>query len=286
MHLTSEEQDWWLADWLVERYEDGEGRAAAGYLLSALRKVNPFVKYYTAWKVLDVWSQKRPPIQAAALPPSAVFALAGLAVSFGHWDLGLVFLLCYCGLLRVSEALNLRRCHLVFGIHQVTVILGITKRGMEQKVVIVNRFLVMLLIAHCHSNKIGENDRVFVISYSSVLNWLHLFCKILGLGDINVTTHSFRRSGASELSRRNAQWSYILQFGRWLCDRAAREYIRRGEVSILRVRAAASPLVLRRINFWALMLMAHKSVPPRNQVRRWQFANLSFKVSAIERAWH
>ena len=93
--MSGEQQDWYLAEWLVERFEDDEGRSSAGYLMSALRKVNPYIHYRAAWKVLDVWATRRPAVQAAALPPEAVFALAGVALSFGHCDLGLLFLLCF-----------------------------------------------------------------------------------------------------------------------------------------------------------------------------------------------
>ena len=80
VHMTTEQQDWWLAEWLVERFEDLESRTAAYHLLSALKKINLYAHYRTARKVLDVWSFKRPPLQAAALQPVTVFALSVLSI--------------------------------------------------------------------------------------------------------------------------------------------------------------------------------------------------------------
>ena len=66
-----------------------------------------------------------------------------------------------------------------------------------------------------------------------------------------MTTHSFRRSGASELSRQGVGWSEIMEYGRWNADRAAREYIRKGEVAVYRSRNDLSKEVWQQATRWA-----------------------------------
>lgn len=74
---------------------------------------------------------------------------------------------------------------------------------------------------------------------------------LLGAGHLGLTTHSFRRSGASELARQGVSMPDILLYGRWLSERSAREYIRKGEVAIFRTRHALQLSDLRRIQSWA-----------------------------------
>ena len=80
---------------------------------------------------------------------------------------------------------------------------------------------------------------MFSISYSSVLRWVKKLTSLLGAGALGLTTHTFRRSGASELSRQG-----MSLYGRWLSDRAARSYIRKGEVAVVRARTAAKATLL------------------------------------------
>ena len=62
--------------------------------------------------------------------------------------------------------------------------------------------------------------------------------------------HSLRRSGASELSRLGVPLPDLLLYGRWLSERSAREYIRRGEVAVLRIRNGEDGPVPTRARLW------------------------------------
>ena len=69
-----------------------------------------------------------------------------------------------------------------------------------------------------------------------------------------VSTHTFRRSGASELSRMGMPLQDILLYGRWSSERAAREYIRQGEVAVHRSRQSQDDNMKQRIERWAAAL--------------------------------
>ena len=79
----------------------------------------------------------------------------------------------------------------------------------------------------------GRNDRLFPANYSTFLAWLRAGANAIGAGELGLSTHSLRRSGASELSRCGLPLQDLLAYGRWLNERSAREYIRHGEVAIL-----------------------------------------------------
>ena len=66
--LAPEEQDWALADRVVDLFEEAgdgmTGYARAAVLVASMAKCNPARSYRTAWKTLDVWRQRVPPRQA------------------------------------------------------------------------------------------------------------------------------------------------------------------------------------------------------------------------------
>ena len=254
VELTEAEQDSFLAEWVLDGYESGRGRQDYGCALSAVQKVNPRCVYKTAWKVYDAWGVEAPPRQAPAAPPELITAMILCALLLNRPQLATVMLFCYSGLLRVREALHLR-CGDVFVLpDSVTLCLGLTKRGMEQKVVLRHRHLVEWVTNFLRRFPMGTpSSPLFSISYSSVLRWVKKLASFFGAGDLNITTHSFRRSGASELSRQGIPLADILLFGRWLRERSARDYIRRGEVAVLRVRGLLQPGHQQRLHRWGAL---------------------------------
>ena len=225
----------------MDGYEQGLGRAEYGCLPCALRRMNPRARYTTAWKVFDIWGTLQPPQQAAAAPPELISAMMVVFVALGKVDLGLIVCLCFSGLLRVGESLRLRWKDVFFSSGVLTLCLAQTKRGMEQKVVITNPMVLTWVVQYYKfSQQLNWGENLFHRSYSSVLRWVKKVAALLGAGHVQLTTHSFRRSGASELARRGVPIADIMMFGRWLSDRSAREYIRKGEVAVLRAQEKTS----------------------------------------------
>ncbi|CAK9096680.1 eEF1A lysine and N-terminal methyltransferase (eEF1A-KNMT) (Methyltransferase-like protein 13) [Includes: eEF1A lysine methyltransferase [Durusdinium trenchii] len=195
--LSEVQQDYFLAEWMVDGYEQGLGRAEFGSLLSALGRINPRVRYKVAWKVFEVWGKLKPPQQAAAAPPELITAMMVACFALNRADLGLLICICFAGLLRVGEALQLRWKDVFLSPSGVTLCLGVTKNGIEQQVLLTNQV---------------------------VADWVVQF-----------------RARASELTRRGVPFADVMLFGRWSSDRAAREYVRQGEVAILRTAEALGP---------------------------------------------
>ena len=194
-----------------------------------------------SWKVLDAWFKTMPPKQAPALPLEVIQAAAVVLLLVGQPEIGSLLVVCYAALLRCSEGLKLTYRGVIIGSSTVTLLLGVTKRGQEQKVVISHPTVVHWLLSYFKrtlKRKAADPDgRVFPVSYPIVLAWLRTVMAALGFGDWAVTTHSMRRSGATELSRQGMPMADLCELGRWLSMLSAREYIRKGEVAILRSRA-------------------------------------------------
>jgi len=70
------------------------------------------------------------------------------------------------------------------------------------------------------------------------------------LADVGFTSHSFRRGGATDLLARNYAIDYIVNFGRWASERSCKDYLRRGEVFLLKLRAKTDPTVWRKLQLF------------------------------------
>ena len=250
--LTEEEQDYFLADMLLDAYESDGSRVSAGWLLSALQKVYPRLKLKVAWRVFDTWGLLQPSRQAPAAPPELLHAMFATALMLNRPVLSGLLLVCYCGLLRVREGLGLRGRDLVLQTDGLTLCLGKTKRGMEQKVVLRNGAVISYMRSFFeHCGYPASDEFVFPISYGSVLRWVKRLSELLGAKSLQLTTHTLRRSGASELSRQGMPLADILLYGRRLSEKAAREYIRKGEVAIIRSRGLLQVEDWARIDRWS-----------------------------------
>eukprot|EP00435_Cladocopium_sp_Y103_P060724 s896_g22.t1 len=131
--MSEDEQDLFVSEWLIDGFESGAGRAEYGWALSALQKVFPRLRLKTAWRVYDVWGQHQPPKQAPAATPEFLQAMMAMALFLGKPQVAAVMVLCYAGLLRVREALSLKGRDVIVQADSITLCLGQTKRGVEQK---------------------------------------------------------------------------------------------------------------------------------------------------------
>lgn len=251
-NMSEAERDDFLAEWVLTGYENGAGRAEFSWALSAVQKVFPRLRLKACWRVLDAWQCMVPIKQAPAAPPELLQAMMAMAVMLNRPQLGMVFLLAYTGLLRIREALSLRVKDVILHPKSVTLCLAVTKRGMEQKVVLTNPSVVVWATEFFNRfPRSKQQQQLFAISYNSALRWVKKLAMLLGAESLNLTTHTFRRSGASELARLGMPLADILLYGRWHSERAAREYIRRGEVAVLRSRGLISAQDWIRIDAWA-----------------------------------
>ena len=173
-----------------------------------------------------------------------------VALCLNQAALATACMLCVCGLLRAREALRLTRGQIVFGTRCAVLLLGNTKRGVEEKVVLRHPGLLQWLRQYLACYPDAEDGRVSDVPYSRLLSWLPRLAAVLGAPNLQLTTHSLRRSGATELSRMGTARADLMEFGRWHNERAAREYIRRGEVALLQANRSISPKDWARIAAW------------------------------------
>ena len=166
--------------------------------------------------------------------------------------MGTITICCFAALLRVGEGLGLRRRDVVIGGGSCVFLLGRTKRGLEQKVAVTSPSVVAWVEAHVARHPMESHDRLLPVSYATYLRWLRAAAVALGAGTLGISTHSLRRSGASEISRLGMPLQDLLLYGRWLSERSAREYIRRGEVAVLWIQSREDGPIPTRCRSWCL----------------------------------
>ena len=87
-----------------------------------------------------------------------------------------------------------------------------------------------------HRGRVRAAQLFSPAGYHSFNRWFNRAANDLGFGAIAWTSHGLRRGGATELLRRGFPLSAVMLCGRWLGERSCREYLRRGEVAVLRLR--------------------------------------------------
>ena len=86
-----------------------------------------------------------------------------------------VIILCFRGLFRASELLQLTWSNFIVSTQSVVIVIGVAKRGLEQKVVLTNRSVLSWVAAYLRvikSDSLVDPDKVFPISYGKLQLWI------------------------------------------------------------------------------------------------------------------
>jgi len=162
---SEEEQDWILAEYCLSQVDEGEtGPQSSRDVISAMQKRFPRRKYLTAWQVVRGWSQMRPPARVPPFPEDIAMAVVVLSEIGEKSGFSLACLLCFVGLLRIHESLRLLRSDLVLGEDTVVLLLGKTKTGEHQRVVISNAAVVDYIRKWLHHHPGQNGDRLCPLS--------------------------------------------------------------------------------------------------------------------------
>jgi integrase len=89
---------------------------------------------------------------------------------------------------------------------------------------------------------------VFNLSYGKMSYWIRKLSAALGFATLRLTSHSFRRGGASYLLASGLPVADVCVYGRWNSMSSAQEYLRQGEVYMTRMRGAFSAAAWARID--------------------------------------
>ena len=249
--LSDRAKDYLISDYMVqgrsaEEDDDKLSKTEAGYLLSLLRLREPFETYRLSHRVLNVWKIRDPPLAAWPATPELTEALAAFMALAGQHGGSVAVLLCFVGLLRISEALNAEWTSVFLPAEEAirqegTLHLPSTKRG-EAYVPLTDPNILAVL--RRQRRRTGGKGKVCGgLKYGA-------FRKLLqaGLRAVQVPerllkvfrTHSFRRGGATWVLQQTRSVEYVVVLGRWASLLSARRYLKQGEALLARFLAETS----------------------------------------------
>ena len=245
--MPEEDQDIALADFCLDLHDEGQTLQAGRDALSALQKLWPRRRWTAAWQVVRGWSQLVPPKRAPPLPEEVAMALVTLFMAAGRPACSLASLLAFCGLLRIGEALNIRRRDIVLGDRLVVLLLPTTKTGAHQRVCLGNPEVVTFLRRALLMIPGANEDIICAISYTTFRKWLTRALAVLGCSSFEFRSHSFRRGGATALFARGLPLSSIMIHGRWASETSCRLYVQAGEAALIAIRRTIAPASRQRV---------------------------------------
>ena len=163
-----ESRDVFLSELFVELEEEGGKRQHCVLMLAGLRKVSPQEKYPIASAVLTAWQTMTPPKQAPACPSSLAWAIAVFALASKQVELALAVALCFTGVLRVSEPIRLRRKDVICFPDALVLILAVTKRGIEERVVIRDHTIMSWMRIYLKTHTFVDDQPLLAIGHAKV----------------------------------------------------------------------------------------------------------------------
>ena len=227
---TYDEVDNILGEYVNYLFQVGKPQYLGYDVVSAMRRYCPQSKasLNTAKTFLANWTSIIERRKALPLSPSMVRAMAGFALLRGQSGMGLLLLLSFLSLLRVSEALGLEVRDFTFlGTREMLLFLRDTKTSRQQ-----NSSESVRIRDHrlCDTMRrllagLPSNTVLFPYQYGQVQKALTEFGLFFGLRNERLTTHSLRRGGASHFFKSCGSYDETQQQGRWAQLRTARGYI-------------------------------------------------------------
>lgn len=97
---------------------------------------------------------------------------------------------------------------------RVILMLGRTKRGFEEKVMSTHPHTVAWLRSYKSKRGKSSGHSICGISYAKFRYWLRKLTQILGVDSLVLTSHSFRRGGASTMLHQGVTLGHIAVHGR------------------------------------------------------------------------
>ena len=247
--MTEEQQDYFIADCILELIDEGTSLQECRYVVAAAQKFYGHRRRFgTSSRVLEGLSSRNPPVQAAPFPAPLLMALVVLLAAAKQEGVATALLLAFCGLLRISEAINLRLDDVLlpehhFGGCYVVLLLRQTKRGAphSDRVIIGNARVVSWITAFAQRRSQWPGRQFCGISYSRVRYWLRKGLMALGFPPDSFRSHSCRRGGATALSLAGVPFVDVQLAGRWASAQSCKLYIKRAEVALTRFTHTVSP---------------------------------------------
>jgi len=194
---------------------------------------------------LKGWSKTLTARQATPISRRLLLGMAGRQIQAGNRMLAALFCVAWSGLMRGSEVIAVRRWHVALPGDQrleraptgtCGILVEYAKTGVNQLVLLRDEECIQALVAYISQSDTMPQDRLFPISFSTLLKQVRMTIDCLGVeGGTYFTTHSFRHGGAVDAFMQGEDAESISVSGRWASSRSLKRYLKNGRSQLMRV---------------------------------------------------
>lgn len=254
-HLDEEAQDYMLCDIILEAVEEHvlSVQQARDLVAAVQKRFLGRRKYLAAFHLIGAMAAQHPVVQAVPFPAMVLYALVLMLTVAQVEKVAVALLISFTGLLHISEALNLAWEDVAFpdqhrAGERIILLLKTSKRGISdgERVVLGHPRVVDFLEryrARCYRQK----QHFCRVTYGTLTRWMRRGVEALGFRPDAFRTHPCRRGGATALALAHLPLAEIQARGRWASERSCKEYVKKGEVLLLRWQSGVTD------NHWALL---------------------------------
>ena len=227
-----DELDLLVSQFAEAAWEDGESRATLACLVSGISYLVPPLRnsLFGSRRLITAWDKSEMVARSFPIMDEMACALAGSAL-FRNWYLeAFAILIGYAGMLRVMELLSLTAGSLSGSLADasVTLLLESTKtsdrKQTAERVVISDPKAAASLFLLADGKLPG--DLLFAgLSPKRLRTALRSLSESLGLQELLITPHSFRRGKATTCFRESGSFHVVAEEGRWGSLKTCRKYV-------------------------------------------------------------
>ena len=199
-------------------------------------------RFYRTSRLLTTWEKEKPSVSATPVSREIMLAFVYFFLSNREKHAALCMLLCWGGLLRVSEAISLRRDALslpgdprphTLRPNDVGISLDKTKTGNDQYVFIDDQIIVQRIVSLLQDTQLHEN--ILPITNQQFNASLKRASRFFSMDSYPISSHSNRIGGALHLFMSNVPVADIAIKGRWRRPKSVELYLHNGRSWLSRI---------------------------------------------------
>ena len=243
--LPLDEQDLALGDYGLDLRQQDLPLQNFRDAVAAVQKRFSGRTFKTAWKVITNWQKEKPPHQVPPMSQDILSAMVVVLLAGGQTDAAMATLLCFTGMMRISEALKLVWSDLIVTPTGCILVLRLTKTGPRQQVSINNAVVTNFVLAHRGRKK--DSAPICGMTYAVFRRLFLQALRALGCHTLGFKSHSLRRGGATARLIAGHTLSQIMVDGRWSSEASCRLYLKSVEAQLLLAKRATDEKAMQRV---------------------------------------
>ena len=219
-----------VMEYVEHLWVTGEGRGLAADTLASLQDFDAKIRGQLpgAWRLVKTWVTHELPNRAPPVPESVLQAMVGWGLYHGYFSFATSLLLCFYGILRTGELLEVsrKRVEISSKLRVCVVSLGLTKAGKRagvQESVTVGHDLAFRFMQHWFS--LASSHQKLCPTPARWRKLFKLCVEALHLESLELRPYSLRRGGATWWFAQHGNLDRVMLLGRWQAQKTARLYL-------------------------------------------------------------